>query len=105
MTELEELAKAICKPCRRDNETNINCICAEPPCSGARNIAKDIIEAGYYKQETCHNISDNFDEFVCSKCGYQNNEVNRTVIDYDGEVNHYDYQFNYCPNCGCKVEY
>lgn len=66
--------------------------------------AEKLYAAGYRKQETCENLSDNFDEFICSKCGYQNDDMNESKADDDGEVNHYDYQFKYCPNCGRKVE-
>lgn len=55
--------------------------------------------------ETCENLSDTIDEFICSKCGYMTDEVSSCKKDDDGEIFHYDYQFKFCPNCGRKVKY
>lgn len=70
----------------------------------AVKIAKKLYNVGYRKENTCQNKALFSDGFVCSRCGYFTDEVNRTDIDKDdGEYYHYDYQFKYCPECGAKV--
>lgn len=48
--------------------------------------AADVQEVRHGKWEQENNI------FTCSECGYQ--------FEYEG----YTQYFNYCPNCGCKMD-
>lgn len=45
------------------------------------------------------------DCFICSKCGIHLEEWSRYVYDEDREETYcYEYTFNFCPNCGHKIE-
>lgn len=45
------------------------------------------------------------DEFVCSECGFICEGWTEVVYDEDtGDVTNYEFEFRYCPKCGCKLE-
>ena len=54
----------------------------------------------------CHNVSyyAECDQFVCSNCGIALQDWRRVDRDEDGEVTYHEWEFNYCPNCGAKVD-
>lgn len=62
--------------------------------------------------KTCKNITENnsVDEFICSECGFITEDFSQIKIDEDFEEgiyyeerNRYEFQIQYCPNCGAKV--
>ena len=69
------------------------------------NTALDIaIEA---LEKKCHNENrdyDSCDQFVCSNCGIELQDWHRVERDEDGDITYHEYEFNYCPNCGAKME-
>lgn len=56
----------------------------------------------------CHNINTNYDDcgqFVCSNCGIELQDWHRVERDEDdGDITYHQYEFNYCPNCGAKMD-
>jgi hypothetical protein len=53
------------------------------------------------------NITENHpvDEFVCSECGFICEDWSEVVWDEDAnDRNNREFEFNYCPNCGSKIE-
>lgn len=61
----------------------------------------------YNCNKICYNINtgyDESDEFFCSNCGIQLRGWYSIEQDpYDGDIK-YDYEFNYCPNCGARIK-
>jgi hypothetical protein len=44
------------------------------------------------------------DQFVCSNCGIELQDWHRVERDEDdGDISYHEYEFNFCPGCGCKV--
>ena len=70
---------------------------------------EDKIEHGTLKEEkTCTNISDMHpvDGFTCSECGISLEDYPEKEVDEEsGDITYREYAFNYCPNCGAKVQY
>ena len=59
------------------------------------------------KEEYCKNISDAHpcDEFICSECGLDCVDYAKVVYDEDsGDSFHMEFIFNFCPNCGKKID-
>ncbi len=61
-------------------------------------------------RKTCHNVIGEGD-FVCSECGAfvhaRNENVGKSHVDEDGVRwygTSYEHNFNYCPNCGARIE-
>lgn len=56
----------------------------------------------------CHNENHNYAEygqFVCSNCGIELQDWLRVEHDEDdGYTKYHEYEFNYCPNCGAKID-
>lgn len=56
----------------------------------------------------CHNINSDYaecDQFVCSNCGIELQDWHRVERDEDdGDITYHPYEFNYCPNCGAKID-
>ena len=56
----------------------------------------------------CHNINSDYaecDQFVCSNCGIELQDWLRVERDEDdGDITYHPYEFNYCPNCGAKID-
>lgn len=58
---------------------------------------------------TCTHIGDiaQCDQFICSKCGIHLEDWRRLVEEeYDygyTEMANYEYEFNFCPNCGREI--
>lgn len=47
---------------------------------------------------------DEVDQFVCSECGIElQNWVRVERDEDDGDETHYEYRFNFCPNCGADM--
>lgn len=45
------------------------------------------------------------DEFICSECGYMNEDITEKVYNEDGDYYFLrEYQNKYCPNCGAKID-
>ena len=62
------------------------------------NLISDFIEPE--PERTCRNNAPNYLRFLCSECG--------KVIYHDNANeagNEEEDKLNYCPNCGCKVNY
>ena len=69
--------------------------------------ALDLAIKALEERPTAHNCNENFadcDQFVCSKCGIELQDWYRVEYDEDGNVTYHEYVFNYCPNCGRKIE-
>lgn len=52
------------------------------------------------------NITENHpvDEFVCSECGFICEDWLEVVYDEEtNDTNGREFEFKYCPNCGCKI--
>lgn len=44
------------------------------------------------------------DEFICSECGAMFADVSLVKEDEEnGDINYYEFEFKYCPNCGAKM--
>lgn len=43
------------------------------------------------------------DELVCRRCGTHLEGWSRVELDDDGEILHFEYEFNFCPECGSKI--
>lgn len=63
--------------------------------------------------KTCKNVTENdsTNEFICLECGFMTGNFSRLEIDKDFEDGiyyekrtHYEFQIEYCPNYGTKVE-
>lgn len=55
----------------------------------------------------CHNANTDYaecDRFVCSNCGIELQDWHRIEHNEDGDIAYHEYEFNYCPNCGAKIE-
>ena len=55
----------------------------------------------------CYNINtgyDESDEFVCSNCGIQLRGWYSIDRYQNGDIEYFDYEFNYCPNCGARIK-
>lgn len=56
---------------------------------------------------TCKNENNDYaecDQFVCSNCGIELQDWHRVERDEDdGDITYHEYEFNFCPSCGCKV--
>ena len=56
---------------------------------------------------TCKNENNVYtacDQFVCSNCGIELQDWHRVERDEDdGDIAYLEYEFNFCPSCGCKV--
>lgn len=56
---------------------------------------------------TCKNENNDYaacDQFVCSNCGIELQDWHRVERDEDdGDMTYREYEFNFCPSCGCKV--
>lgn len=56
---------------------------------------------------TCKNENNDYaecDQFVCSNCGIELQDWHRVERDEDdGDISYHEYEFNFCPGCGCKV--
>lgn len=56
---------------------------------------------------TCKNENKDYaacDQFVCSNCGIELQDWNRVERDEDdGDITYREYEFDFCPSCGCKV--
>lgn len=56
----------------------------------------------------CHNENHDYaecDQFVCSNCGIELQDWHRVERDEDdGDVTYHEYEFNYCPNCGARID-
>ena len=45
------------------------------------------------------------DEFICSECGAMFADVSLVEEDEEnGDINYYEFEFKYCPNCGAKMD-
>lgn len=45
------------------------------------------------------------DEFICSECGLIMRDLTQVKIDDDnGDEFFYEFEFNYCPKCGVKID-
>lgn len=60
------------------------------------------------KAVLCHNENHDYaecDQFVCSNCGIELQDWLRVERDEDdGDITYHPYEFNYCPNCGAKID-
>ena len=57
--------------------------------------------------DVCYNINtgyDESDEFVCSNCGIQIRGWDRIEPDTNYNDIVFDYEFNFCPNCGARIK-
>lgn len=58
-------------------------------------------------RSTCENKNNDYaacDQFVCSNCGIELQDWHRVERDEDdGDITYREYEFNFCPSCGCKV--
>lgn len=56
----------------------------------------------------CHNVNPDYaecDQFVCSNCGIELQDWHRVERDEDdGDITYHGYEFQYCPNCGARVD-
>lgn len=56
---------------------------------------------------TCENENKDYaecDQFVCSNCGIELQDWHRVERDEDdGDITYHEYEFDFCPRCGCKV--
>lgn len=55
----------------------------------------------------CHNANTDYaecDQFVCSNCGIELQDWHRVERDKDGDITYHEYEFNYCPHCGAKID-
>ena len=56
---------------------------------------------------TCENKNNDYaayDQFICSNCGIELQDWHRVERDEDdGDITYREYEFNFCPSCGCKV--
>lgn len=56
---------------------------------------------------SCKNENNDYaacDQFVCSNCGIELQDWHRVERDEDdGDIAYIEYEFNFCPSCGCKV--
>ena len=63
-----------------------------------------VLEGGY-KLERAHFDDAGCDQFVCSNCGIELQDWHRAERDEDdGDTTYHEYEFNYCPNCGAKID-
>ena len=56
---------------------------------------------------TCKNLTENnpVDEFICSNCGFMMEDfIEKWIDEDDGDVTYHEFEIQYCPNCGAKVE-
>ena len=72
------------------------------------NTALDLaIKALEQEPKKCHNENPDYaecDQFVCSNCGIELQDWHRVERDEDGDITYHEYEFNYCPNCGAKMD-
>lgn len=55
--------------------------------------------------ENLNNEYADCDQFICSECGIELRDWTRVEIDEDdGEEDHYEYVFRFCPNCGARIK-
>ena len=79
---------------------------------GVENTAKEFRfeleqESCEDAHKKCHNINPDYaecDQFVCSNCGIELQDWHRVERDEDGDVTYHEYEFNYCPHCGAKMD-
>ena len=65
-----------------------------------------ILEEQITKGKNLNDEYDDVDQFICSKCGIELQNWNRYETDEDtGEKYCYDYRFNFCPNCGIRINF
>ena len=78
----------------------------DSPLARLQELENKIEDGNLVEVETTTNVGTYHpvDEFICSKCGIQLEEWVRHVTDEDGEEYHYEYEFNFCPNCGRRIE-
>ena len=43
------------------------------------------------------------DQFVCSECGIELQDWHGVEHDEGGDIRCYEYEFNFCPNCGADL--
>lgn len=67
-------------------------------------IAKTGLDA---LSNTCKNENKDYaecDQFVCSNCGIELQNWHRVERDEDdGDITYHEYEFDFCPHCGCRV--
>ena len=53
-------------------------------------------------EENTTNLSDDYDEFICEKCGLIINSMIKIIIDEDERILQ-SFEYKFCPECGRKV--
>lgn len=92
--DAELLETEVLKPHIYDiNRDDIVALIAEQPTA-------DVVEVKRGKNISKRHL---FDEFVCSECGFICEDY-LGILKVDGVIYHYECEFNYCPNCGAKMD-
>lgn len=83
------------------------CRCAKDKCDKEKCPILTAPAADVAKVKHGHNTTrfNPVDEFICSECGFMCVDYSEMKYDEDGEYVYFcEYEFNYCPHCGAKMD-
>ena len=106
MTERKKLINLICEGMA--DRCGAECkIPNKQYCNQCFDIADYLLANNVNFVEKGRNFTENHpvDEFVCSECEFICEDWTEVVYDEDAnDRNNREFEFRYCPKCGCKLE-